>query len=157
LGRFRFVVGVTSVQPSASIKFKSERFDYKSDLPDEYNAGNRFYGKDLAEFLVGTLSAHGLRVDFLDEDWGWLVFSLRGESPDFEVAIYNLAEHGEGGRPGIGEWGLWIRAYEHRKILGLLPKRTAVAVPAPVSTALEAAVRSAGAEPCAWSDGPGDA
>jgi len=27
--------------------FKSDRFDYKSDLPEEYNAGNRFYGRDL--------------------------------------------------------------------------------------------------------------
>lgn len=144
------------IQPSASIKFESERFDYESELPEDDNAGNRFYGKDLAEFLVGVLSTHGLRADYFDEDWGWLVSSLRGQSPEFEVAIYNLAEHGEGGRPGVGEWGLWIRAYERRKIFGLLPKRAAVAVPPRVIAAVEAAVREAGAEPSAWSDGPGD-
>lgn len=92
---------------SASIKFKSERFDYTSELPAEYNAGNRFYGRDVAEYLVRQFNEQGLAAHCLDEDWGWLVFSARGASPAFEVAIYNLAEHGEGGRPGIGEWGLW--------------------------------------------------
>lgn len=114
---------------SASIKFKTERFDYQSQLPEHYNAGNRFYGKDVAEFLAENLTQQGLRADVLDEDWGWLVFSVKNNSPEFEVAVYNLAEHGEGDRPGEPEWGLWARAYERRKILGLLPKRSLVAVP----------------------------
>jgi len=142
---------------TASVMFKSDRFDYKSDLPEEYNAGNRFYGRDVAEFLTGELKQQGLAADYLDEDWGWLVFSQRGTSPDFEVAIYNLAEHGEAGRPGFGEWGLWIRAYERKKLLGLVPKRAAIKVPTQILFAVELAVRAAGAEPVPWEFGPSDA
>ncbi len=134
--------------------FKSERFDYTSDLPEEYNAGNRFYGRDLAEHLVAQLNEQRLASDYLDEDWGWLVFSQRGSSPEFEIAIYNLAEHGEGSRPGVGEWGLWIRSYERRKLFGLLPKRTAITVPSVLLSAVEAAIRAVGAEPAPWRDGP---
>ncbi len=141
---------------TATLQFKSERFDYRSELPEEYNAGNRFYGRDVAEFLASHLTAHGLRANFLDEDWGWLVSSQRGETPVFEVAIYNLADHGEGGRPGVGEWGLCIRAVEIRKLLGLVPRPTPVAVPATVLAAVETAVRAAGSEPAPWPDGPGD-
>lgn len=142
---------------SASIRFKSERFDYKSELPQEYNAGNRFYGRDVAEFLAGQLTEQGLGSDCIDEDWGWLVFSQRGASPEYEVAIYNLAEHGEGGQPGVGEWGLWVRAYERKKLLGVFAKRTVIKVPALLLSAVQAAVRAAGAEPAPWQDGPGDA
>ena len=142
---------------SASLKFKSERFDYASDLPAEYNAGNRFYGRDVAAFLSEELTKQGFRSEYLDEDWGWLVLSVREASPEFEVAIYNLAEHGEGSRPGIGEWGLWVRSYERKKLLGLLPKKTEVKVPAELLTAIQAAVRSVGAEPGLWAGGPGAA
>ena len=142
---------------SASIKFKTERFDYQSQLPEEYNAGNRFYGKDVAEFLAGSLTKQGLSADVQDEDWGWLVFSEKHTSPEFEVAVYNLAEHGEGDRPGVPEWGLWVRAYERKKLFGLLPRRSLIEVPPTVLSAIQAAVRAAGAEPTHWEDGPGDA
>lgn len=141
---------------SIALQFKSERFDYQSSLPESYNAGNRFYGQDLAEFLADSLSQQGLRADFMDEDWGWLVCSRKGEPSDFEIAIYNLAEHGEGGRPGIGAWGLWIQAHARTKLLGLLPRRTAVPVPASLDAAIRAAIRAAGAEAEVWSDGPGE-
>lgn len=137
--------------------FKSERFDYKSDLPAEYNAGNRFYGKDVADFLSAKLTEQGFSSDYLDEDWGWLIFSAKGGASEFEVAVYNLAEHGEGGRPGVGEWGLWVRSYERRKLLGLMPKRTEVKVSADLLAAVQVAVRSAGAEPEQWEEGPGEA
>lgn len=137
--------------------FKSERFDYSSDLPADHNAGNRFYGKDVAEFLAGELSRQGFDADCMDEDWGWLVFSAKGVLPEFEVAVYNLAEHGEGGRPGVGEWGLWIRSHERKKLLGLLPRRVEVEVPARLLAAVRTAVRAAGAEPEPWTQGPSDA
>lgn len=142
---------------SSSLMFKSERFDYKSDLPAEFNAGNRFYGKDVADFLSGKLTEQGFSSDYLDEDWGWLIFSAKGVSPEFEVAVYNLAEHGEGGRAGVGDWGLWVRSYERRKLLGLLPKRTEIKVPADLLAAVRAAIRATGAEPEQWEEGPGDA
>jgi hypothetical protein len=142
---------------SASIRFKTERFEYKSQLPEDYNAGNRFYGKDVAEFLSASLTEQGLTSDYLDEDWGWLVFNQKGFSPEFELAIYNLAEHGEGDRPGVPEWGLWLRAYERRRLVGLSPKKSLVEVPSKLLSAIQAAVRASGAEPMPWEDGPGDA
>ena len=80
--------------------------------------------------------------------------SLKGSTPEFEVAVYNLSEHSEGGRPGTNKWGLWVRSYERRKWLGLLPKRNEVAVPALVSDAIDQAVRAADATPEPWADGP---
>jgi hypothetical protein len=139
---------------SRAVQFTSERFDYKSELPADWNAGNRFYGRDVAEFLVSALATKKLCAEFLDEDWGWLVFSARGSAPEFEVAIYNLSEHSEGGRPGTNQWGLWMRAYERRKILGLLPKRVEVAVPALVHNAIEQALSATGATPEPWADAP---
>ena len=32
--------------------FTSDRFDHSSDLPPEANAGNRFYGRDVASFIA---------------------------------------------------------------------------------------------------------
>ncbi len=142
---------------SSSIKFDSEAFDYKSTLPEEYNAGNRFYGRDVAEYLASRLTEKGFSSSYLDEDWGWLVFNQKGTTPDFEVAIYNLAEHGEGNKPGIGRWGLWIRAYERKRLLGVLPKRVNVAVPELLLSAVKTAIRAAGANPTQWEAGPGDA
>ena len=139
---------------SQSIQFKSERFDYKSELPVDSNAGNRFYGSDVAEFLASELTARGLKADFLDEDWGWLVFSHKGSEPEFEVAIYNLSEHSEGGRPGTNEWGLWVRSYMRGKRFGLIPKRTEVAVSVRLADAVAQAITAAGAVPEPWRGGP---
>jgi hypothetical protein len=139
---------------SQTFQFTSESFDYQSDLPSDCNAGNRFYGKDVAEFLVAALTTKGLRADLVDEDWGWLVYSLRESAPEFEVAIYNLSAHSEGGRPGTNHWGLWVRAYERRKLLGLLTKRAEIAVPPLVSKAIEQALSAVGVTLEPWVDGP---
>jgi hypothetical protein len=142
---------------SAFIRFKTELFDYQSQLPEEYNAGNRFYGRDVAEFLAQKLTEQDHSSDFLDEDWGWLIFGKQHASPEFEIGVYNLSEHGEGGKAGAPDWGLWVRAYERRKVLGLLTRRSQVPVPHKLLTAVQAAVRATGAEPSRWEDGPGDA
>ena len=34
-----------------SFSFTSDRFDHSSELLGEYNAGNRFYGRDVAELV----------------------------------------------------------------------------------------------------------
>jgi hypothetical protein len=70
------------------------------------------------------------------------------------VAIYNLAGHGEGGRPGVGEWGLWVRAYEKVRVLGLFSKHREVSVPAELLTAVEQSIGAAGATPEPWDDTP---
>lgn len=139
---------------SLAISFRSERFDYVSDLPPTCNAGNRFYGQEVAAFLADALAREGLAATYFDEDWGWLVSSVRGQSPEWEIAVYNLAEHGEGGKPGIGAWGLWIRCYRSGRWLGLPTRRTEIAVPAAIVAAVESAIRSVGSVPEIWPDGP---
>jgi hypothetical protein len=139
-----------------SIAFSSERFDYRSELPEEHNAGNRFYGKDVAAYLSEHLSSRGFQSDYLDEDWGWLVFSARGSPPpDFEIAVYNISENDGGGAPGANRWGLWVRQYQHRKIMGFIPKRSQVAVSEQLGAAIRASVEAAGSNAENWEDGPG--
>jgi hypothetical protein len=142
---------------SVSIRFNSERFEYRSELPEDYNAGNRFYGKDVAEFLANELTKQGYASDFFDEDWGWMVVNRKGASPEFELAIYNLAEHSQGNKLGVPQWGIWIRAYERKKLLGFLPKRAVIAVSESLLSAVSAAVLATGSEPTAWEDSPDEA
>lgn len=139
---------------SNAIRFRSERFDFRSELPDDFNAGNRFYGRDLAEYLSQQLSSQGLPAEFLDEDWGWQVFATRECPHNFLVSIYNLSEHREGGRPGVGEWGLWVQAFTTRKLLGLFSRQVEVAVPPEISLAVATAIAATGAQVKTWDDGP---
>lgn len=139
---------------SLSLRFATERFDYRSELPETFNSGNRFYGRDVAEWLARGLTAEGIPATLLDEDWGWLVTSAAGAEAPFEIAVYNLAEHGEGGRPGVGEWGLWMKAYERRKWLGLLAKNVEVAVPGPLAGAVRSVFGDAGIALVPWKGGP---
>ena len=122
-------LGVTEMTSSVSFRFKSARFDYGSDLPEHYNAGNRFYGKDVAEFLKGKLFQAGHTASCDDEDWGWMVSCVTSDGLILEIAIYNLSEHMEGGRPGAPEWGLTLQSYKRRKALGFLPRTSIVDVP----------------------------
>lgn len=140
-----------------AISFKTDRFDFLSKLPAEYNAGNRFYGRDVAAYLSEQLSAAGLQADYLDEDWGWLVLGEAAPSTSFEIATYNLNEHGEGGRTGSPEWGLWLQAFQKTKAWGFIPRKVPVAIPETLLGAVLAAIRSLGAEARDWVDGPGGA
>lgn len=140
---------------SRALQFSTERFDYRSELPEEANAGNRFYGRDVAEFIAQGLSARGITAGFIDEDWGWLVQpATREAAQPFEIAIYNLSDHGEGGRPGVPAWGLWIRAYERKKVLGLFGKLAECTVPEPLVQAVTAVFGAAGVALTPWDDGP---
>ncbi|HEX5633946.1 MAG TPA: hypothetical protein VFX50_11995 [Gemmatimonadales bacterium] len=138
---------------SLSLRFASDRFDRDSELPTHYNAGNRFYGRDLAEYLAGALSARGLPAEMLDEDWGWLVFATRESGEDFEVAVYLLSDEDDPAPPGA-DWGLWVRAHERRRLLGLVPRRVEIPVPPHVEAAVRDAVHALGATPRPWDDGP---
>jgi hypothetical protein len=138
---------------SISLRFGSDRFDRTSELPAEYNAGNRFFGKDVAAYLAEALSAEGLPADYMDEDWGWLVFSRRDASQHFEVAVYCLDDEIEAGASAAAEWGLWLRAHERRKLLGLMPRHVEVPVPAEVERAVRKAITDLGATALPWDDG----
>ena len=144
------------MQPGTALRFTSSRFDHASVLPVEQNAGNQFYGRDVALWLAETLTARGLPADYMDEDWGWLVFSRRDATRDFEIAVYYLGEADDDVTVDSDEWGLWLRAHERGKLFGLLPKRVEVPVPADVDAAVRSALTSIGATPAPWDDGPSD-
>jgi hypothetical protein len=38
---------------------ESDRFDHTSELPQDMNAGNRFYGRDVASLIADGLAACG--------------------------------------------------------------------------------------------------
>ena len=67
----------------------SDRFDHTSELPLDANAGNRFYGRDVASFISDGLTARGYRSDFLDEDWGWFVRARSENGTKLEISIYH--------------------------------------------------------------------
>jgi hypothetical protein len=75
---------------AAWFAFTSDRFDHTSELPPEANAGNRFYGRDVADFIAAGLSERGLDASFLDEDWGWQVHGKRPDGPMLEISIYHI-------------------------------------------------------------------
>ncbi len=139
-----------------SLRFQSDRFDHRSELPEDFNAGNRFYGKDVAEFVAKGLAARGHEASVNDEDWGWLVSGRQPDGHSFEVAIYNLSEHREGGKPGTNEWGLWVAAYERRKFLGILPRNVAVSVPPALEAAVRVVFTTEGIELGVWDEGADD-
>jgi len=99
---------------SYSVQWTTDRFVYRGEIPEDYNAGNRFYGRDVAEFLCEQLRSDDLSTDFLDEDWGWLVLGKSTKGQFVEVAIYNLGDDGSEPRVGSPEWGLWVRMFEKR-------------------------------------------
>jgi hypothetical protein len=122
--------------------FVSDRFDQSSELPAEYNAGNRFYGKDVAVFLSEGLTARGFAADFLDEDWGWLVRARDPDDARLQIAVYS----GRDGDSGKDEWALMVRQLEQRRRLGFLPWVTEREVDERVTAAIVAVFRDAGIE-----------
>lgn len=93
-----------ALQHQVEFEFTSDRFDTTSELPPRANAGNRFYGRDVAEFVT-----NGLGGSFLDEDWGWLAYAERPDDAVLEVAVY----HEEG-----DDWRLLVRRLEKRRFAG---------------------------------------
>jgi hypothetical protein len=133
-----------------SVRFKTECFEYRAPLPEDMNAGNRLYGRDVAEFLAKGLTAPSLNMQFIDEDWGWLVFGKTNDNMFLEIAIYNLSEDGTPGQNGTNEWGLWLKAYEKVKWLGVLSKNRAVEVPEEFSGRVRQLLESNGITPVEW-------
>ena len=99
--------------------FTSDRFDHSSELPAEYNAGNRFYGRDVAEFVSGGLGASGLESSFFDEDWGWLVHAGLPDDGVLEVAVYHNPEADPATE---SNWALMVRSLRKERWLGVIPR-----------------------------------
>lgn len=120
-------------------EFTSDTFDRSSELPREYNAGNRFYGRDVAEFIATGLGASGYETSFFDEDWGWMARAWRSEGPLLEIAVYHdIDEESE------RTWQLMVRSLEKGRLLGVVPRLREVEADPEAIGALEGVFREAG-------------
>ena len=99
--------------------FTSDRFDHSSDLPPEANAGNRFYGRDVAEFVASGLDARGLDASFFDEDWGWQVHAKRPDGSVLEISVYHNPDEDP---QTEDDWALMLRLLRPGRTLGLVPR-----------------------------------
>jgi hypothetical protein len=95
------------------LAFTSDRFDTASELPEDANAGNRFYGRDVAELV-----ADGLGGSFLDEDWGWQAHATRPDGSVLEVSVYHDPDE-----VGEHEWALMVRQLRKERKLGITRHR----------------------------------
>ena len=133
MGEFdRYALGFT---------FTSDRFDHSSDLPAGYNAGNRFYGRDLAEFVSAGLNARGMKSSVFDEDFGWMVHAPLPDDGVFEVAVYHNPEADPATE---SDWALMVRAVTKVKWLGVVPRVKEREVDAEAVATLEKVFRNAG-------------
>ena len=123
--------------------FTSERFDVSSVLPPDTNAGNRFYGRDVAEFVSDGLAERGLDASFFDEDWGWQAHGRRPDGSVLEVSVYNNPDDDPARE---NEWGLMLRVLAKQRTFGVLTRfRGIEADPAAIAT-LEDVFRACGVE-----------
>jgi hypothetical protein len=93
------------------LELTSDRFDHTSELPTEANAGNRFYGRDVAEFVSSGLSAGGAEARVVEEDWGWLVLARPRQGTTVEIAVYHNLDDDPGKEDA---WNLMVRQRERR-------------------------------------------
>lgn len=111
------------------LRFRSARFDQQGPLDPAWNAGQPFYGRDLALALAKALPAWSLGL--VEEDWGWLLVGGQAERREL-LAVYADPEEALGG----GAWWLHLQAEAKGRWLGLFP----VWRPAPYGLGLAAAV-----------------
>ena len=127
---------------AAWFAFTSDRFDHSSELPEEANAGNRFYGRDVAAFISDGLAELGLDASFLDEDWGWQVHATRQDASVLEVSIYHNPEEDPA---ADDDWALMLRSLRKERKLGITRFREIEITDAAVAE-LEGIFGSAGIE-----------
>jgi len=104
---------------AVQFELTSDRFDHSSVLPADANAGNRFYGRDVAELLATKLGERGFESSFLDEDWGWQVHAKRADSIVLEISIHHNPEE-DAARED--DWMLMVRALQPGVVLGVIPR-----------------------------------
>jgi hypothetical protein len=93
------------------LELRSDCFDHTSELPAEANAGNRFYGRDVAEFTRSGLSHRDVEARVVEEDWGWLVLAQPRQGTTVEIAVYHNLDDDSGKEDG---WDLMVRQRERR-------------------------------------------
>ncbi len=132
------------------IQFYSDRFDQTSELPKTINAGNRFYGSDLANYIKNRLSLTAFEV--IDEDWGWLVTgNMDGMRVDYGISDWHEINEQFGGTPdGIpknkANWCIIISTYRTSRFLGVVPYSKQVDCPEHIGQSLTSILTSEGDE-----------
>lgn len=121
----------------------SERFDHSAELPPDANAGNRFYGRDVAELVSDGLAARGWEASFLDEDWGWQAHGRREDGSVLEVSVYHNPEEDPATED---DWALMVRLLRKEKFLGVLSRFGETEVDSEAVAALEDVFRAVGVE-----------
>ena len=115
------------------IEIKTDRFDQKSELPVHYNAGNRFYGKDVAEFIKDRLNLNTFKI--IDEDWGWLVYGVIdgiqikyciGDWHDIDKRFGGIKE---GDPTTVANWRIFIKTAKTIRFFGFIPVNRSVNCP----------------------------
>ena len=125
------------------LEFETSRFDHSSELPPEANAGNRFYGRDVAEFIRDGLTGRGYDASFFDEDWGWQVHGGRADANVLEVSIYHNPEDD----PATEDrWALLVRLLRKERALGVFSRFRETPVDAASLAALTEIFGEAGIE-----------
>ena len=122
--------------------FTSDRFNHSSELPEDANAGNRFYGNDVAQFVADGLSGRGLEASFFDEDWGWQVHAQRPDGSILEVSVYHNPEEDQS---TVDEWVLMLRQLRKERKLGISRFRE-TEIDGDAVSSLEGVFRDAGME-----------
>jgi len=121
----------------------SDRFDHSSELPPDANAGNRFYGRDVAELVSDGLAARGFEASFLDEDWGWQTHGRRPDGSVLEVSVYHNPEEDP---ESADDWALLVRLLRKEPFLGVLSRFGETEVDREAIAALEDVFRAVGVE-----------
>ncbi|HEX3132726.1 MAG TPA: hypothetical protein VHX44_03980 [Planctomycetota bacterium] len=132
------------------IELKTDRFDQTSDLPEHINAGNKFYGLDLAEYIRAKLKLSDFHV--IDEDWGWLVYGRDGELEiNYGISDWHDVDSQFGGNLDSAvkteaNWYIVITAYKPKRMLGFIPFNQPVDCPVQYANALIALFKSDGVD-----------
>ena len=128
---------------AAWFAFTSDRFDHSYELPPDANAGNRFYGRDVAESISAGLATRRLDSSFIDEDWGWQTHAGRSDGTVLEVSIYHNPDEAPGAED---EWALMVRSLGKERFLGLVRRFRETEVDSESLAALSGVFDQAGIE-----------
>jgi hypothetical protein len=142
-----------------SFAFRSSRFIHSGPINEDSNAGNMFYGEDVAKHLSKHLGSQpGLSsINYVDEDWGWLVEGKFHEF-SFDLPIYNIRRPDADSEvpnhlAGTNEWVVGVVAYRQQKFLWLIPTRKKIEPPTALLDHLKAVLEDAGATEIALKPG----
>jgi hypothetical protein len=133
------------------LRFRTEAFDYKGPIREDANAGNKFYGEDMALALETYVKPHTTHIVCIDEDWGWYLDFAQTDGRITEVGVYNEAvADGPAEGNGTNEWALRFQQYVPGKRFGFIPKKEKVDPSPELRGLLEGFVRQHGGTVLEW-------